>query len=150
MAEKRLRAVSELVSASLLVLIAITVGSIVALMILGNLQSGLQSLSQENLRAEIEAKEALSIDAAYIDPNGVLHVVVSTGGFPVTLQAVYINNTLWSCTAGYDAVSGPVQGFTIPPYTLAVVSCNVGLPPIAYVKIVYPGGELFAVASPVS
>lgn len=146
-----LRAVSELVSAALLALIAISVGGLVLAWLTGYLQLGSQSLERQLVRSQLAALQEASVAAAYVDAAGVLHVYVATGPNPVRIDYVYVNGTLYdsNCSVYYDSVSEGLPGALVPGYTVAEVRCSLPSPSPAEVRIIYGGGVLLAYAYPV-
>ncbi len=146
-----MRGLSELVSASLLAAIALILGGLVVAHILSLLQEEQQRLQEESLRQLMLAREALASPLAYYDTNtGNLIVVVVAGDFPVTLRAVYVNDTLaQGCTVrDSTGAAAALDGYVVKPYTLAVIECPQPQASLYHVKIVYEGGELYVQASP--
>ena len=151
MGRSAVRAISELVSAALLALIAITVGGLVLAWFTGYLQLGSQSVERQLVRSQLAALQEASVAAAYVDSSGVLHVYVATGPNPVTINSVYVNGTLYNsnCTVYYDSASEALPDARVPGYALAEIRCSLPSPAPAEVRIIYGGGVLVAYASPV-
>ncbi|KSW12552.1 hypothetical protein CF15_07495 [Pyrodictium occultum] len=137
---------SELLSATLLALIVISVGGFLLAKVLSTVNERMNEISQSALRAENRLHQALDIAMAYIDSSGNLQVVVASGDYPVKLQRLYVNSTSANCTVYLtNGDQGPVEGFTVPPYSLARITCSLGSgAESADVKVVYQGGEVYA------
>lgn len=146
-----MRAVSELVSAALLALIAITVGGLVLAWFTGYLQLGGQAVEKQLVRSQLAALQEASVAAAYVDSSGVLHVYIATGPNPVTINDVYVNGTLYdsNCTVYYNSTAHTLPDVVVPSYAIAEVRCSLPSPVPAEVRIIYGGGVLLAYASPV-
>ena len=142
-----LRAVSELVSAALLALIAITVGGFVVAMLVNNLVQQQGRLQEEIVRNIYATRQAIGIVLARVDNTGRVEVVIATGDTPTPIQAVYINGTPADCNITLTNGDTVAYGAPIPPYTAAVIRCT---PPSGagphVVRIVYPGGAVTALA----
>jgi len=106
------------------------------------------ALSQSIEYAKAEYRESLEVMASYI--RGVEAIVIAVaGGFSVDISAVYINNTLSACRLYTIDGSYTVDGMgvvRIPSNSIAVFKCSVN-GSLAYVKIVYRGGEVASWAS---
>ncbi|ALL00793.1 hypothetical protein Pyrde_0743 [Pyrodictium delaneyi] len=148
---QHLRGISELTSAALLALIVISIGGLVVIRVIESIQTGIQEATNQLIEAEMSLRQALGVTAAYIDSLGNLIVVLVSGDFPVKLQDVYINDTLWSsqCRAASAGRTGPIEGFVVQPYSIVVITCSVGAASYADVKIVYEGGSVATRAQPV-
>ena len=141
----RLRSVSELVSAALLGLIAITIGGFVVALLVSQL-SQQQSMIQEQLVKNIfETRQEVSIAFAYVSGTNVVAVAV-TGDTPTSIDAVYIDGQLASCTLSLTNGTTISLGSRIPPYTAVVIRCPVSTTGAHVVRIVYPGGSTTALA----
>ena len=145
----RYRGISELVSASLLALIVIIVGGIIVAKMLGELNSRINQISENLVEAEMSLSQAVDIAIAYIDGNGDLQLVVAAGDFPVKLHGIYVNSTPASgCTVFLtNGETGALEGFEIPAYSLARITCSLGPDALAAdVRLIYEGGEVHAYA----
>lgn len=145
----RCRGISELVSATLLALIVIIIGGIIVAKMLSELNARINQISKNLVEAEMSLSQAVDIAIAYIDGNGDLQLVVATGDFPVKLYGLYVNSTLASgCTVSLtNGETGALEGFEIPAYSLARITCSLGPGAAAAdVKLIYEGGEVHAYA----
>ena len=145
----RYRGISELVSASLLALIVVIIGGIILAKMLGELNARINQISESLIEAEISLSQAVDIAIAYIDRDGNLQLVVATGDFPVKLHGLYVNSTpASSCTVSLTTgETGALEGFDIPAYSLARITCSLGPGAVAAdVKLIYEGGEVHAYA----
>ena len=141
----KLRSVSELVSAALLGLIAITVGGFVVALLVNQL-SQQQSMSQEQLvKSVFETRQDISIAFAYVSGSNVVAVAV-TGDTPTRIDAVYVDEQLASCTLSLTNSTTVPIGSSIPPYTAVIIRCPVSTTGAHVVRIVYPGGSTTALA----
>ncbi len=147
-----LRGVSELVSAALLVIIVVTVGTMVVARLIETASTGVQVASQESLRQLISARQALVVVGGLLDTAaGTVRVYIGSGDFPVTLQAVYVNDEPVSCTVSWDGEEAQLTGnntVTMPAYTLALISCPTPTTQTPLrVTVYYEGGSTTALIS---
>ncbi len=147
----RLRGISEHVSAALLAIIVLGVGALVVSRIIDNTQLVAQQGEENVIETKLRSIQDLTVALAYIDANSVLHVVVVSAGAPVTIEAIYVNNTLWNKQCSARLANGtllpPPPSTVLPYHAAAIIDCS--LPPgarIASVKLVYEGGEAHAIA----
>jgi hypothetical protein len=145
------RGISELVSAALLVIIVVTVGTLVVSRIIESASYGAQVSQMLGLKQVISARQALAVVYAAVNhTSSTLDIIVGTGDFPVNLQAVYANETLLTnCTASWDNSTAKLTGnntVTLPPYTLARITCTLPKPGVVQVKVYYEGGAATAIA----
>ncbi len=144
-----LRGISEHVSAALLALIVLSIGALVVTRIIDEAYIARQLAEQELVEIQLETSQDIAISLAYIDDEGILHVVIVTGYMPVKIYDVYINNTLWSKRCLLRLNNGTVllpHNVELPYYVAAAITCNLGDKSYADVKIVYEGGEAYASA----
>ncbi len=104
---------SEIVSALMLILIVVAVGSLIFYNIASRASSQGKTLSREAraLEERLLEEESLAIlYAHYNTSSGELYVYVATGDYPVTVSAIYVDEELvW-------------QGsYTLPTNTIAVI-----------------------------
>jgi len=141
-----MRAISELVSAALLALIAITVGGLVVSLLVNSLAQQRSQLQDELVKQLYGSRQAIGIVLAYVAPDGYIHIVAATGDTPSTINAVYVNGEKADCTLKLTNGTAISYGAGIPPYTSVVAECSpVGSPPYI-VRLVYPGGSAVALA----
>jgi len=93
--DRRRRGVSEIVSAILLLVIAVAVGSTLYVQFyLAATQHQLQVM-QEAVKADIAAKQQLEVLLAVGNSGtGYVTIIVATGSYPIQVYSIYINNTL--------------------------------------------------------
>ena len=141
--------VSELVSASLLALMVLIVGGMVVSRIISTVSYGVEAGERQVTEAMLTYRQTVSIITAYIDSSNVLHVVVATGDYPAKLDALYINNTpAAGCVVDSGGSSGPLEGFTIPYYSLAHIRCDLPAGTELVTVILYHrGGSVAALAT---
>ena len=137
----KLRAISEIVAALLIMLIVISIGVSIYLYILSNILRYQQYMSQQLLSEEVKFRQTLTIlhVLGNSTDNSVVVIVVS-GNWPVNLIAVYINNTL---AVDFLSLGKPK---TIPPQSTIELQIPSPIPlssnSIIEVKVVYEGGEV--------
>ncbi len=93
-------------------------------------------------------RESLDVMASYIGGVDVI-VIVVTGEFSTEVAAIYINNTLSTCKlyTGDDIyIVNGVDVARIPSNSIAIIKCPVQ-GALAYIKIVYRGGEIVSWAA---
>ena len=89
------RGVSEIVSAILLLVIVVAVGSTLYVQFYLNATQHQLQVMQETIRADIAAKQQLEILLAVgYSKNNTVTIIVATGSYPVEIYSIYINNTL--------------------------------------------------------
>jgi len=144
-----LRAVSELVSAALLALIAVAVGGAVVALLLNQLVQQRAILQEEVARNIFATRQAVGIVLARVDPaTGDVEAVVVTGDTPTKIEAVYIDERQAQCSITLTDGTPLPPGGRIPPYTAVLLTCTppAGAQPPYLVRIVYPGGAATALA----
>ena len=149
-----LRGISEYVSAALLAIIVLGIGALVVSRIIEDTQLAAQRGEENVIETKLRSMQDLTVALAYIDTSSVLHVVVVSAEAPVNIEAIYVNNTLWNDQCSIGLVNGTLlsspPNTVLPYYAAAIINCY--LPAgttIASVKIVYGGGEVYAVAKTV-
>lgn len=137
----RLRAISEIVAALLIMLIAISIGVSIYLYVMSNILRYQQYMSQQLLSEEIKFRQSLTI--LYVlgnSTNNSIVVIVISCNWPVNLIAVYVNNTL---AVDFLSLGRPK---TIPPQSTVELQIPSPIPlnpnSIIEVKVVYEGGEV--------
>ncbi len=124
MRRERRRGISEIVSAIMLILIVVAVGSLIFYNIASRASSQGKSLSREaqTLEERLLDEESITIVYAYYNVSGEeLIIYVATGDYPVTVSAVYVNDELvWS--GDYTLPTGTIT-------TLPLIQKNLGLAP---------------------
>jgi hypothetical protein len=139
------RGVSELVSAALLALIAITVGGLVVVLLVNQLnqqQGILQELLTRNL---YQSRQVVAIVYASTQGDRVEAVAV-TGDTTTEINAVYIDGVNASCTLSLTNGTRILLNTPIQPYTAVVITCPVFGTGPHLVRIAYPGGSTTALA----
>ncbi len=151
----RLRAVSEHVSAILLAAVVLGAGTLLLVGMLSWLTGLSSTLVMEEARYEVALQQALDIAYAAVNASNFTIVVLVTGPSPVTLYALYLNDTLveravaevdgrtFTLTASPTTLE-PLKAYTVYVNTTEVLgAASVEL---VRVKVVYEGGEVVATA----
>ncbi|ABM80013.1 hypothetical protein [Hyperthermus butylicus] len=140
----KLRGVSEIVSAALLVIIVVSVGAFVVARILETIGYGIHAGERQVLKTMISTRQAVAPALAYIDANNTLHVVIVTGDYPVELTALYINGSIaTNCNVTSGNTTGPLEGFVVPYYSLAHIQCSLPADTkLAEVTLYHGGGGI--------
>ena len=140
------KAISQIVTASLLILISLVVGVYLLIFFQGSLSSWNNILSIESSRAIAIRTEYLEILFTKINASNpeepILIVVISTGTYGASLRSIYINNTLVKDYTPPLRISGPkidVLNLTIPTTIAEKLSLSNNAHYI--LKLVYEGGE---------
>lgn len=134
-AKSNRRGVSEIVSAMLLLVIAVAVGSVLYVQIyLTAMQHQMQML-QRAVRADLTVKQQLEVLLVVGDSSSnKVKVVVATSSYPVQLFSIYVNGTL---AASY-------RDRYIPALTLEVIDVESPITLVSgsqvLVRIVHGGG----------
>jgi len=146
----RCRSVSPIVSSIIMLLIALSISSIIYITLYTQVVSSINAMKQELLETKIKLMQFLDIGLAVINAtNKTLYLIVATGQNNVELITIYVNNTY----IGYDL------DLTIPPNTLYVIRVDLSSiesqltlseGAIAYIKVIYEGGECYAFAEVVT
>ncbi len=126
--------VSDIVAAMLLLLIVVAVGTSLYLYLYSRAIAYQQSVSQEIIAEEIRSKQQLAI--LLVHGNSTIQeitVIVASGGAPVEINAIYVNETLASTNTITVNSESVMEIKVTSPITIA--SGNV-----VKVKIVYAGG----------
>ena len=147
------KAVSPLVSSVILMLIVLGIGVYIVAYAFMNFQLYSQRISWESQRKLLAASQDIGILATYINTLSSprkLYVLLATGGSPVKILAVYINDTLYNdrCSIsinGSPPSSIPTNGIYAPPKSFIAITCSV-LGNFAKVVVIYEGGSVFAYA----
>lgn len=140
----RVRGVSELTSAALLALIVLVVGGFVVSHILSILEYGYSETQNRILGISQEIEKTLTVMAAYKPADSIVRVVLASGGYPVRLDAVYVNEILWTDACTVDG--SPVKGFVVGPDSIVVLECTSTPSGTVSVKVAYDGGDVVALA----
>ena len=132
---KAKRGVSEIVSAILLLVIVVAVGSTLYVQFYLTATQHQLQVMQETVKADIASKQQLEILLAVGNgTTGEVTIIVATGSYPVQLYTIYINNTLAESYSNYW-----LSALTVEPIN---VSSPITLTSGAkiHVKVVYGGG----------
>jgi len=133
---KAKRGVSEIVSAILLLVIVVAVGSTLYVQFYLTATQHQLQVMQETVKADIASKQQLEILLAVGNgTTGEVTIIVATGSYPVQLYTIYINNTLAESYSNYW-----LSALTVEPIN---VSSPITLTSGAkiHVKVVYGGGS---------
>ena len=138
------RGVSPYVSALILTVMVLGLGSVVLLSFLSYVDARYGELEREFLRSERVSMQGIGVLYAYIDLDGFVRIAMVSSGFPTKLLGIYINGTLANCSVevGSSSYSLPDEEPTVPPYGLAIARCGPVDGSFVEVKIVYEGGEV--------
>ena len=137
------RGISELVAAVILLAVVIAAGGMLLATAYRHFAAASNALVRESLYVKRSARSRAAVVAAKLLANGTLHIVVSTGRFPVQLLAVYVNSTL---CLNSTAVIPPLTAvlLVVEPQRCPPLALN---PASIPVKVVYDGGEELLYAS---
>ena len=99
---RRSRAVSEIVAALMLILIVTSAGVLIAYHVTNRISTSASQLDvdMDALERRMRDEESLAILYAYYNTSdSTLHIYVSTGAYPVTVSAIYVEGRLvWNNT----------------------------------------------------
>jgi len=145
-----LRGVSEYVATLIITLVTLAAGAAIFIYSYNVVDSYYNALIRTS--EEVYGGSSAAILASYITSSRDLVIIASTGSKPVTVMAVYINESLaTACTLFYNKTSASLSSssaVTVPYYTAFVIRCGVSPSArYAYVKLVFEGGEVVAKAS---
>jgi hypothetical protein len=143
-----LKGVSEYVSVFIVTIITLAAGLGIFIYAYAVIDGYYSSLSQRIEQAIAEYRQNLDIMASYIRGDEVIVIAVSSDS-SVDINAIYINNSLYTCKAYIDNKIYIVDGINIvraPSLSIAVIKCPIE-GALAYIKIVYRGGEVGSWAS---
>ncbi len=133
--------VSEYVSAVILVIIVL--GALVLIYAHFNAVISLsESLFSKSLAEySVSMRSLMVITASYVGGDGVLHVIVSVGEYPVEVYGIYADDVLLE--------GCPSEGFrSLRPYDVVEIVCKLPQPQgVVRVKISYSGGLVEVLAS---
>lgn len=143
-----LKGVSEYIATLIVAIITLAAGLGVFIYAYSVIDSYYTSLSQGIEYAKAGYRESLDVMASYIR-GGEAIVIIVTSSFSVDINAVYINDSLSLCRAYTDDGVYTVDGMgsaRVPSLSIAVIRCPVQ-GSLAYIKVVYRGGEIGSWAS---
>ncbi len=146
-----LRGVSEYIATVIMIIITLIAGLIIFLYVNSIVDTYYNSIMN---RLIISEKGSIDIMASYIAGN-TLNIIVSTDSHSVKIYSIYINETLYTSCKIYrgDNIGIEIEGINgieIPYLSIAIIKCPIDNCKICNVKIVYGGGEVYAVASRIS
>jgi len=143
-----LKGVSEYVSVFIVTIITLAAGLGIFIYAYAVIDGYYSSLSQRIEQAIAEYRQNLDIMASYIRGDEVIVIAVSSDS-SVDINAIYINNSLYTCIAYIDNKTYIVDGMNmirVPSLSITVIKCPIE-GALAHIKIVYRGGEVGSWAS---
>lgn len=137
------KGVSEYIATFIVSIVTLAAGLGVFIYAYTVIDSHQLAISRSIEYARAEYKEDLDIMAGYIK-GGEAVIIIVTGGSSVDIDAVYVNNTMIVCRIYVNDAMHIIDGegaARVPSNSVAVIKCPVE-GAVAYVKIVYRGGEV--------
>lgn len=133
--------VSEYVSA--VILVVIVLGALTLIYAHFNAVMSLSEalFSESLIRYSIDIRSLLVVTATHVSNDGILHLIVATGEYPVEIYGVYVDDVLLEGCP-------PLEFKTLRPYDVVEISCRLPeTPEVVRVKISYNGGLIEVLSS---
>jgi len=133
--------VSEYVSAVILVIIVLGALALIYTYFNAVISLSESLFSKSFTEYSVSMRSLLVVTASYVSGDGVLHVIVSVGEYPVGVYGVYVDDVLLEGCPG--------DGFSsLRPYDVVEIACKLPQPQdVVRVKISYSGGLVEVLAS---
>lgn len=133
--------VSEYISAVILVIIVL--GALTLIYAHFNAVMSLSEalFSESLIKYSIDIRSLLVVTATHVSNDGVLHIIVATGEYPVEIYSVYVDDVLLEGCP-------PPEFKTLRPYDVVEILCRLPeTPEVVRVKISYNGGLIEVLSS---